>query len=195
VENDDTLGHVELIRAPIRFPAVWASLMSGLMSEIVIRPAVPDDLDALWEFLAMASYEPNGAAAKAVPMVATYLDDWPRPGDFGLIAERNGVAVGAACARQFSSTDEKFQFGDRTPELSIGVSAHVRGMGIGEMLLRALIAEASARGLGLGLNVRLTNAALRLYERLGFRAVPGMIAPNRAGGQSIGMLLDANRAA
>src|SRR6202042_1400648 len=114
VKNNDTQGHAEFVRAPIRPPAAWNSLMS----ETVIRPAVPGDLDALWEFLAMASYEPNGAAAKAVPMVATYLDDWPRPGDFGLIAEQDGVAVGAACARQFSSTDEKFQFGDSTPELS-----------------------------------------------------------------------------
>jgi ribosomal protein S18 acetylase RimI-like enzyme len=159
------------------------------MSNVVIRAATPEDLDLLWEYLAIASAEPNGAAAKAVPIVASYLKDWPRPGDFGLIAEQDGVPLGAVCARQFSPSDEKFPFGDGTPELSIGVSEPARGKGIGEMLLRALIAEAAARGLGLGLSVRHTNPARRLYERLGFRAVPGMIAPNRAGGQSIGMVL------
>jgi ribosomal protein S18 acetylase RimI-like enzyme len=159
------------------------------MSNVVIRAATPEDLDLLWEYLAIASFEPNSAAAKAVPILASYLKDWPRPGDFGLIAEQDGVPLGAACARQFSPADEKFPFGDGTPELSIGVNEPARGKGIGETLLRALIAEATARGLGLGLSVRHTNPARRLYERLGFRAVPGMIAPNRAGGQSIGMVL------
>ena len=32
-----------------------------------IRPALPDDLDLLWQFLAMAAYEPDAASAKAIP--------------------------------------------------------------------------------------------------------------------------------
>ena len=41
------------------------------------------------------------------------------------------------------------------------------------MLLHALIAEAARRGVGLCLNVRHDNPARRLYERVGFRLVPG----------------------
>ena len=47
--------------------------------DAAIRPAKPDDLNLLWEFLAMAAYEPNAAAARAVPVVADYLIGWRRP--------------------------------------------------------------------------------------------------------------------
>ncbi len=82
--------------------------------------------------------------------------------------------IGAAWARQFSADDHKIAFGDdRTPWISIGVRPGARGQGIGEKLLRALIAEAGLRGLGLCLSVRSENPARRLYDRLGFRVVSG----------------------
>jgi ribosomal protein S18 acetylase RimI-like enzyme len=55
--------------------------------------------------------------------------------------------------------------------------------------MRALIDEAGRRELGLCLSVRSENPARRLYERLGFRDIPGSAATNRAGGMSIGMAL------
>jgi GNAT superfamily N-acetyltransferase len=146
------------------------------MAASVIRRAVPEDLETLWEFLAMAAYEPHAAAAKAVPMIALFLDGWPRPGDFGFIAERE---------------ESWFYFDQRTPEISIGVKELARGQGVGEMLLHSLIAEATRRGLRLCLNVRSTNPALRLYERVGFQVVPEMTVRNRVGGQSFGMVLGA----
>jgi len=93
---------------------------------ILIRPATQDDLDILWRFLAIAAYEPNIGAAKAVPFVAAHL---------------------AGCRR----------------------------------------------GVGLCLNVRHDNPARRLYERLGFRLVPGSGVPNRVGGTSLGMMWRAPR--
>jgi hypothetical protein len=56
------------------------------------------------------------------------------------------------------------------------------------MLLHALVAEAARRGVGLCLNVRHDNPAQRLYERVGFRLVPGSGVPNRVGGTSFGMI-------
>jgi GNAT superfamily N-acetyltransferase len=162
------------------------------MTASVIRRAVPEDLETLWEFLAMAAYEPHAAAAKAVPMIGLLLDGWLRPGDFGFIAERDGLAIGAAWARQFSSREESwFYIDDRTPEISIGVRELARGQGVGEILLRTLIAEARDRGLRLCLNIRSTNPARRLYERVGFKVVPEMTVRNRIGGQSFGMVLGA----
>src|SRR5262245_10597129 len=38
-----------------------------------IRSTVQDDLEVLWDFLAMAAYEPDADAAKAIPRVAKYL--------------------------------------------------------------------------------------------------------------------------
>src|SRR5437879_4697027 len=78
------------------------------MPDLVIRPAVQDDLEVLWDFLAMAAYEPDAEAAKAVPLVAKYLVGWQRPGDFGFIAEQNGEIIGAAWARRFSAEELKF---------------------------------------------------------------------------------------
>src|SRR3989442_14973721 len=160
------------------------------MPDLVIRPAVQDDLEVLWDFLAMAASEPHAEAAKAVPFVAKYLVGWQRPGDFGCIAEQNGEILGAAWARRFSTEELRSPYGDEeTPKVSIGVKPEARGHGVGEQLMRALIGEAARRGLGLCLSVRTDNPARRLYERLGFCDIPGSAATSRAGGMSIGMAL------
>jgi len=139
------------------------------MNDIVIRPALQDDLEVLWDFLAIAAYEPDAPAVKAVPLVAAHLAGWKREQDFGFIAEHEGVPIGAAWARQFSLEEEPaFYVNQRAPEPSIGVKEHARGLGVGEQLLRALIAEAARGGLDLCLNVRDDNPALRLYQRMGF---------------------------
>src|SRR5262249_39249116 len=83
----------------------------GPMPDLVIRPAVQDDLDVLWDFLAMATYEPHAAAAKAVPLVAKYLVGWQRPGDFGFIAEQHGEVLGAAWARRFATAELRSPYG------------------------------------------------------------------------------------
>ena len=160
------------------------------MPDLVIRPAVAHDLEVLWEFLAMASHEPDAEAAKVVPSVAKYLVGWPRPGDFGFIAEQDCEIIGAAWARRFSAEELTSPYGgEETPKVSIGVTPNARGQGVGEKLMRALIGEAARRGLGLCLSVRSENPARRLYERLGFRDIPGSAATTRAGGMSIGMVL------
>ena len=160
------------------------------MLDLVIRPAVQHDLEVLWHFLAMAAYEPDAEAAKAVPSVAKYLVGWRRPGDFGFIAEQAGEVIGAAWARRFAAEELRFPYGDEeTPKVSIGVKPSARGQGVGEKLMLALISEAARSGLGLCLGVRSENPARRLYERLGFRDIPGSAATSRAGGLSIGMAL------
>jgi ribosomal protein S18 acetylase RimI-like enzyme len=166
------------------------------MADLMIRPALEEDLEILWDFLAIAAYEPDAAAVKTLPNVAAYLAGWRRPGDFGFVAEQDGTVIGAAWGRQFSADDRKIAFADdRTPWISIGVRPAARGQGIGEKLLRALIAEAGLRRLGLCLSVRNENPARRIYERLGFRVVAGSAVPNRAGGVSLGMFRPADDAA
>ena len=163
--------------------------MSRHETGIRIRAATQDDLGILWDFLVIAAYEADVAAAKAVPFVAAHLEGWPRPEDFGFIAEQDAEAIGAAWARQFSLDEQPaFYVNGRTPEVSIGVTERVRGQGIGARLLRALTAEAARRGVGLCLNVRHDNPARRLYERIGFRLVPASAVPNRVGGTSFGMI-------
>jgi ribosomal protein S18 acetylase RimI-like enzyme len=159
-------------------------------AEMNIRPARQDDLDNLWNFLALAAFEPDAAAARALPVVAAHLQGWRRPTDFGVIAELDGDPVGAAWARQLGEQGNPFYVDDRTLEISVAVRPDARGRGIGTALVRALMDAAKSRGVGLCLNVRETNPAFRLYERLGFRRVPGWEVRNRTGTLSIGMVLE-----
>lgn len=155
-----------------------------------IRYAVQSDLDLLWDFLAIAVYEPDAQCARAVPLVADHLRGWQRPCDFGFIAYRDGDALGAAWGRQFEQKENPVFFvNSPTPEVSIGVREVARGQGIGQALLKALIDEAHRRDVGLCLNVRDTNPACRLYGRMGFRRIAGLEIPNRVGGLSFGMIL------
>jgi ribosomal protein S18 acetylase RimI-like enzyme len=164
------------------------------MPELLLRPALQDDLEILWRFLAIAAYEPNSAAAKAVRVVALHLSRWQRTCDFGVIAEHGGVAIGAAWARQFSKVEEPiFYVNDRTPEVSIGVVENLRGQSVGTSLLRALRLEADRRDVSLCLNVRDTNPAVRLYQKIGFQRVLGTEIKNRVGGFSFGMILATDR--
>ena len=160
------------------------------MPDLVIRPAIQSDFDLLWDFLAIATHESDAEAAKAIPGGAKYLVGWQRPGDFGFIAEQNGEIIGAAWARCIPDEEFKVPYGDEeTPKVSIGVKPTARGRGVGEKLMRTLIGEAAHRGCGLCLGVRCENPARRLYERLGFREIPGSAVTSRAGGMSIGMEL------
>jgi hypothetical protein len=91
------------------------------MADLAIREALQDDLEILWEFLAIATYQPDAATVKAVPDVAECLTGGRGPDDFGSVAEWDGVVIGAAWARQFSPDNHKIVHGDdRTPMISIG---------------------------------------------------------------------------
>jgi GNAT superfamily N-acetyltransferase len=145
---------------------------------LVVRRATADDRPFLEQMLAVAADWRPGTTVRtaaeilAVPALARYVVDWPRPGDTGFIAE-DGVAIGAAWWRLFRASDAGYGFVDEdVPEISIGVAPGWRHQGIGTRLLRALIAEARRSGLtGLSLSVELDNPAVGLYERLGFGTV------------------------
>ncbi|MGH9445427.1 MAG: GNAT family N-acetyltransferase [Terriglobia bacterium] len=57
--------------------------------------------------------------------------------------------------------------------LDIAVLPDYRGKGIGTLIVRRLMVEASDRGAPLRLHVERNNRALRLYDRLGFQVITG----------------------
>src|SRR5260370_29416812 len=110
-------------------------------------PATQDDLPILWDFVAIAAYEPDADTAKGVPFAAAHLAGWQRPEDFGFIAQLDGVATGAAWARQFAPHEQPAFFVDeRTPQIPIGGRPAIRRRGVGSMLPHPLLAEAARRG-------------------------------------------------
>jgi GNAT superfamily N-acetyltransferase len=95
-----------------------------------------------------------------------YIGGFPRPTDFGLVAERDGQKVGAVWSRYFTAEEPGYGFVSAdTPEIGIGVVEGRRGEGIGRALLNALIAASTG---DLSLSVEDGNPAEELYRKQGF---------------------------
>jgi ribosomal protein S18 acetylase RimI-like enzyme len=141
-----------------------------------LRPATSDDLELLKRALFEAvSWNPERELPPyefviAHPELARYQESWGRKGDLGVIAERQGEAVGASLCRLFTPEDHGHGYvDDKTPELAVAVWADHRGEGIGTRLMSAI--EDAARDAGcsqISLSVDADNPARRLYERLGY---------------------------
>ena len=100
---------------------------------------------------------------------AMYLSGWPRPGDYGLIAEQDAL-VGAAWYRTYTEANHGHGFvADDVPELAIAVMASRRHEGIGRRLLVELIEASVAQGYrAVSLSVAENNPARGLYTWVGF---------------------------
>jgi len=105
----------------------------------------------------------------ADPRYARYLTGWPRPGDYGLVAEQDGP-VGAAWYRTYAEANPGYGFvAEDVPELSIAVVTSRRHEGIGRRLLLDLIDASVAQGCrALSLSVAENNPARGLYASVGF---------------------------
>jgi GNAT superfamily N-acetyltransferase len=105
------------------------------------------------------------------PEAFRFWTEFGRHGDFGWVASRDGVALGAAWCRLLRSDDHGYSFIDeQTPCLAIGVARSHRNQGIGGRLLDALAARARELGHAcISLAVETGNPAVRLYERHGFQ--------------------------
>jgi ribosomal protein S18 acetylase RimI-like enzyme len=151
-----------------------------------IRAARADDEPFLWRALATTANlppaePPSVDQVRSDSGIAPYLAAWGRAGDAGVVAEMDGVPVGAAWFRIYDATDPAYGFVDaQTPEISIGVEAAWRGRGVGRALLGALLVTARAEGhRAVSLSVDARNApALALYRAVGFVETEGGSAAN-----------------
>ncbi len=113
--------------------------------------------------------------AVAIPEVARYLHVRPERGDFGVVAEDSGAAVGL-CWLLFLPEDEPgygFVAAD-TPEYAIWVREGHRRRGLARRLTIAVVAEARCRGIrAISLSVEEGNPSRFLYLAEGFVPVPG----------------------
>jgi ribosomal protein S18 acetylase RimI-like enzyme len=137
---------------------------------LVLRRGGAQDVRFLRDMLVHAYY---WRARVPGSLVSRYVRGWGRPGDTAVIALDGGFPVGAAWYRVFPPDEPGYGFvDDRTPELAIAVVPSKRGHGIGDELLKALLAKARAAGYErLSLSVEPGNPARKLYERHGFEVV------------------------
>lgn len=151
------------------------------MPAVTLSPISVDDVPRLRD-LWIALHHQHQAVAP-VPLVedderswdarrSLYLR-WLGEGNaFGLLAERNGEAVGYAICCLYDGPDDTFPVGARYGDLySLCVAEQERGQGIGSRLLDAVDSELEQRGVhDLRISVIAGNErAQRLYERRGFR--------------------------
>lgn len=107
------------------------------------------------------------------PQFAHYLSTFDAPGDFGVVADVDGLTAGVCWAVTLPASDPGYGFvSDDIPEVSLTVFEPFRRGGIGRELLAHLIDEAGRRGCSaISLSVEDGNPARRLYESLGFTVV------------------------
>jgi ribosomal protein S18 acetylase RimI-like enzyme len=149
-----------------------------MSAQPVIRDAEALDLRSLSVALAHAA-DWNGNAplspgeALLRPDLAKYLSGWPWPDDLGVVASIDGRDVGAAWARRLTSASPGYGWvSDDIPELTIGVDPAVRGQGVGQALLDAIVLRVRATAPALSLSVEDGNLAARaLYAKAGFVVV------------------------
>jgi [ribosomal protein S18]-alanine N-acetyltransferase len=144
-----------------------------------IRHAISEDINFLWEMLYQAIYVPEGQTPppKEImnePHIKQILEGWGRSGDLSLIAiDTSNEPVGAVWIRLFNDDNKTFGYVDNeTPILGIALHPHVRGKGIGTLLMEEVLKEAKELGYKkMSLSVDPNNPALRLYERYGFKKI------------------------
>jgi ribosomal protein S18 acetylase RimI-like enzyme len=96
-----------------------------------------------------------------------------RDGDLGVIAEIEGLAVGAAWIRVMGEDERGPDDDADVPVLAIGIEREYRGRGIGTTLIRSLLDLARVRRVrAIDLTTGSFNTpAVRLYHRCGFQDV------------------------
>jgi GNAT superfamily N-acetyltransferase len=142
---------------PDRFQAVRAS------SGIEIREARPADVDTFARIDASAF---EGAVEETLPWVTPHFS---APGFFVALATLDGEPVGVATA---ISTDGRA--GPCVGIFGVGVLEHARGRGIGGAMTSWLLEKSLAQGATLAHLNPDSEAAARLYARLGFVETDGL---------------------
>ena len=140
-----------------------------------IREMRETDRPFLNDFLYDAIFVPEGETPPPYeiiykPELQVYVTDLGRqPDDLILIAEEDGVPVGACWCRIM---DDYGHVDDETPSIIISVKNGYRGRGFGTALLSALLSRLKEKGYSqVSLSCQKANRAVHLYQRLGFKAV------------------------
>ncbi|OLF18805.1 GNAT family N-acetyltransferase [Actinophytocola xanthii] len=145
------------------------------MSEIVVRPARPDESSAVGR-LTLDAYLADGHLAAESPYAAKLADAARRAREAELLvaADAEGAVLGTVTLAPPGSPWAQVSGPDELEFRMLAVAPAARGRGVGEVLTRAAVDRAVELGLSaVVLSSSLAmRAAHRLYERLGFHRTP-----------------------
>lgn len=142
--------------------------------EYQIRKIRQEEYVLLDEFLYEAIFIPDGVEAppKSIikqPELQVYVSDFGKKDDSCLVAEVDGVIVGAVWTRIM---DDYGHVDDATPSFAISLYKDFRGQGIGTALMEEMLALLRESGYKkASLSVQKENYAYRLYLKVGFTIV------------------------
>lgn len=103
------------------------------------------------------------------PELQVYIQDFGKADDWCLVVEIEEKIVGAVWVRIMNDYGH---IDDDTPSLAISVRREYRGLGIGTVLLKELLADLTANGYEkVSLSVQKKNYAVKMYEKAGFRVL------------------------
>ena len=139
----------------------------------MIRKMKKTEYPLLNDFLYEAIHIPQDAEAPPRSIInihelQVYVEQFGRGrADYALAAEVDSKIVGAVWVRimnDYGHIDEK------TPSLAISLYKPYRGLGIGTALMEAMLSLLKGKGYeSVSLSVQQANAAVRMYQRLGFQ--------------------------
>jgi len=136
-----------------------------------IREITQAEYPVLEDFLYNAIYIPEGEEWPPreiifEPEIFVYVKDFGLNTDCGVVAECDGIIIGAAWTRIIPAYGH---IDLDTPELAISVLQDERSKGVGTMLMSLLFDLLRERGYKrTSLSVKQNNPAVRFYERLGY---------------------------
>jgi ribosomal protein S18 acetylase RimI-like enzyme len=167
------------------------------MEKVIYRPLTCNDEPFLWEMLFEAAHMTESketiTEAKSNPTLSLYVDGFGNKlTDIGFLAihEITKEKIGAAWVRLLIDDSKGYSFIDNeTAELAMAIVKNYRNSGIGSKLLSLLIETTQKKFNAIGLSVRDSNPALRLYRRFGFKIIDQGGILNRVGGTSYLMKL------
>ena len=166
------------------------------MQNVIYRSITKEDEIFLWEILFQAAHMASSEtieSAKKHPILSRYVKDFgEEQTDIGYLAidEISNVKIGAAWVRLLTGDRKGYSYIDNsTPELAMAVTPNYRNKGIGSNLLNLVIQKAKNQFNSIGLSVRDTNPAFKLYKRFNFCTIKNGSIPNRVGGTSYLMKL------
>lgn len=149
------------------------------MSDLILRPVGPDDLDLICRHRHVMFVE-SGRPAEVLAAMAAPFRAWLAPrlangSYFGWMLEDGGVAVAGLgmMVLDFPPHPNHPDEDRRGYVLNVYVEPAYRGRGLATRLMAEAEDEAKRRGLGF-LILHATNAGRPLYEGLGWDATPEM---------------------